>query len=113
MFIHEHHLSEGYLQKGPVDAEKSVADALKGKPVALYDVTTDPRIVYGKEAEEEGIRSMLVIPMIFRGSVIGVLRALTKTVHRTFDEDEIEFATALAEQAAVVIEYAKAFSRNR
>jgi len=106
-------LSEEYLKRGPVDDEKNVADALKGKPVALYDVTTDPRIVYRKEAEEEGIRSMLVIPMIFRGSVIGVLRALTKKAHRTFHNDEIEFATALAEQAAAVIEYAKAFSRDR
>jgi len=103
-------LSEGYLNKGAVDAEKSVADALKGKPVAIYDVTTDPRIVYRKEAEEEGIRSMLVIPMIFHGSVIGVLRVLTKKAHRTFHEDELEFATALAEEAAMVIEYAKAFS---
>jgi signal transduction protein with GAF and PtsI domain len=106
-------LSEGYLKKGPVDAEKSVSDALKGKPVALYDVTTDPRIVYRKEAEEEGVRSMLVIPMIFRGSVIGVLRVLTKRAHRMFQDDEIEFATALAEQAAMVIEYAKAFSPER
>lgn len=106
-------LSERYLNKGPVDAEKSVADALKGKPVALYDVTTDPRIVYRKEAGEEGIRSMLVIPMVFRGSVIGVLRALTKKAHRVFLENEIEFATALAEQAAVVIEYARAFPLNR
>lgn len=103
-------LSEGYLNKGPVDAEKSVADALEGKPVAIYDVTTDPRIVYRKEAEEEGIRSMLIIPMIFHGSVIGVLRVLTKKAHRAFHEDEIEFATALAEEAAMVIEYAKAFS---
>jgi len=106
-------LSEEYLRKGPVDAEKSVADALKGKPVALYDVASDPRIVYRKEAEEEGIRSMLVIPVIFRGSVIGVLRALTKHAHRIFHNDEIEFATALAEQAAAVIEYAKAFSRTK
>lgn len=103
-------LTEIYLNKGPVDAEKSVADALKGNPVAIYDVTVDPRIVYKKEAREEGICSMLVIPMIFRGSVIGVLRALTKKEHRVFSEDEIGFATALAEQAAIVIEYAKAFS---
>lgn len=53
---------------------------------------------------------MLVIPMIFHGSVIGVLRVLTKKAHRTFHEDEIEFATALAEEAAMVIEYAKVFS---
>lgn len=103
-------LTERYLNRGPVDAEKSVADALKGKAIAIYDVTADPRIGYKKEAEEEGICSILVIPMIFRGSVIGVLRALTKREHRIFNEDEIEFATSLAEQAAIVIEYAKAFS---
>lgn len=105
-------LSGRYLDKGPVDAEKSVADALKGIPVAIYDVTSDPRIVYQKEAKEEGICSMLAIPMSFRGTVIGVMRVLTKE-SRTFREDEIEFATSLAEQAAVAIEYAKVFSRGR
>lgn len=50
------------LNKRPVDAEKSVSEALKGRPVAIYDVTADPGIVYKKEAEEEGLCSMLVIP---------------------------------------------------
>ena len=104
-------LSKKYLNKGAVDAEKSVADAMSGKPVAIYDVYSDPRIVYQKEAREEGICSMLVIPMVFRGTVIGVIRILTKE-HRTFHGDEVEFATALAEQTAVAIEYAKAFSRE-
>jgi signal transduction protein with GAF and PtsI domain len=103
-------LSEKYLSRGPVDAEHTIADALKGTAVAVYDVSSDPRIVYKREAEDEGILSMLVIPMVFRGRVIGVLRALTKKDHRVFGEDEIAFATALAEQAAMVIEYARAFS---
>jgi GAF domain-containing protein len=101
-------LSERYLNKGPVDAEKSVVDAMNGLPVVIYDAPTDPRIVYKDEAREEGICSMLVIPMSFRSTVIGVIRILTK-VHRTFHDDETEFATALAEQAAIAIEYAKAF----
>jgi GAF domain-containing protein len=105
-------LSWHYLNKGPVDAEKSVAEALKGKPVAIYDVRRDARIVYREEAAAEGICSMLVIPMTFRGSAIGVLRVLTKKEHRVFNEDEIDFATALAEQAAIAIEYAKVFSVN-
>lgn len=105
-------LSDKYRKKGPVDAEKSVADALQGIPVAIYDVTSDPRIVYQKEAKQEGICSMLAIPMSFRGTVIGVMRVLTKE-HRTFHEDEIEFATALAEQAAMAMEYAKGLSQDR
>lgn len=102
-------LSQRYLGKGPVDAEKSVSEALEGKPVAIFDVPNDPRIVYKNEAREEGICSMLVIPMVFRSRVIGVLRILTKE-HRSFTGDETGFATALAEQAAIAIEYAKAFS---
>jgi GAF domain-containing protein len=104
-------LSEAYQNKGSVDAEKSVADALKGRPVAIYDVSSDPRIVYQREAKQEGVCSMLVIPMVFRGTVIGVIRILTRK-HRTFHQDEIEFATALAEQAAMAIEYTKALSRD-
>lgn len=103
-------LSERYLNKGPIDAEKSVAEALKGIPVSIYDVPTDPRIVYKEEASEEGIRSMLVVPMSFRNEVIGVIRILSKK-HRTFRQEEIDFATALSEQAAITIEYAKILSK--
>lgn len=104
-------LSKTYQNKGRVDAERSVADALQGRPVAIFDVSSDPRIVYKREAKQEGICSMLVIPMVFRGTVIGVIRILTRKP-RPFQEDEIEFATALAEQAAVAIEYAKALTRG-
>jgi GAF domain-containing protein len=50
--------------------------------------------------------------MVFRGTAIGVIRILTKE-HRTFHEDEVEFATALAEQAAIAMEYTKALSQDR
>lgn len=102
-------LSEKYLNRGPVDAEKSVAEAMKGVPVSIYDVASDPRIVYREEARQEGIHSMLVIPMIFKREVIGVVRVLSKK-HRNFNQEEIDFATALAEQAAITIEYAKVLS---
>lgn len=102
-------LSEKYLNKGSVDSERSVSEALEGKPVTIYDAPTDPRIVYKEEAKQEGICSMLVVPMVFRGDVIGVIRILTKK-HRSFTSDEVTFAEALAEQAAMAIEYAKALS---
>jgi GAF domain-containing protein len=103
-------LSPAYLSKEQVDAEKSITDALYGTPVAIYDATSDPRTVHKEEARKEGIGSILVIPMMFRGNVIGVLRVLTKGYNKTFGTDDVEFATAIAEQAAIAIEYAKAFS---
>ena len=51
-------LSEEYIDKGPVSALKSIARSLEEGPVAIYDVTDDPRIQYPKEAEKEGIASI-------------------------------------------------------
>lgn len=107
-----HGLSEKYLQRGPVDAEESISLALGGKAVAILDASTDPRIVYRDEARDEGIRSMLVVPMIVRNRIIGIMRFLTDK-HREFRQDEIDFAVALAEQGGLAIENARLFSKTR
>jgi signal transduction protein with GAF and PtsI domain len=89
-------LSEKYLQKGMVGLDKSITEALTGRPVAIYDATTDPRMQYPQEAKEEGIASLLAIPMLVKGKVIGVMRLLTPEP-RDFLMDEVEFACAVAE----------------
>ncbi|MBF0344215.1 MAG: GAF domain-containing protein [Nitrospirae bacterium] len=99
-------LSQDYLTRGTVAFEESVQSALMGKPVAIYDATNDPRIIYNKEAAQEGIKSILVVPMILYGNIIGILRLLTDE-HRVFAQDEIDFAMALAEEAAIAIEKAR------
>ncbi|MBF0608549.1 MAG: GAF domain-containing protein [Candidatus Magnetobacterium sp. LHC-1] len=96
-------LSRDYLDRGSVAFEASVQLALSGKPVAIYDATNDQRIIYNKEAAKEGIKSILVVPMMLYDEIIGVLRLLTEQ-HRAFTQDEIDFAMALAEEAAVAIE---------
>ena len=60
-------LSEKYLKKGPVDLDKSISEALSGRPVAIYDATTDPRVQYPKEAKEEGIATLVAVPIPRRG----------------------------------------------
>lgn len=99
-------LSERYLNRGPVDAEESISFALGGKPVAVADATTDPRISYRDEAKDEGIKSILVVPIVVHGKVIGILRLLTD-VFRDFAQDEIDFSVALAEQSGIAIENAR------
>jgi signal transduction protein with GAF and PtsI domain len=89
-------LSEPYLQKGPVDMDKSVTEALSGRPIAIYDAGTDPRMQYPQEAQKEGIASLLAIPMLVQGKVIGVMRLVTAE-HRDFLMDEVEFACAVVE----------------
>jgi len=84
-------LSEKYINRGPVDTEENIIEALNEKPVAIYDASTDTRLRYRKEAEEEGIKSMLTLPIVARGKVIGVLRLLTGWP-RNFTNEEISFA---------------------
>lgn len=101
-------LSEKYLNKGPVDMDKSISEALSGRPVAIYDATTDPRIQYPQEAKEEGIATMVAIPMLSKGQVIGVMRLLTSEP-REFTMDEVDFACAVAELGAQAIANAKMY----
>ncbi len=105
-------LSEEYLNKGPVDAERNVIEALKERPVAIYDVTSDERIKYKEEAREEGIKSMLTLPIVARSKVLGILRLLTSE-HRKFSQQEIDFAASLAEQCGVAIENAMMYERSK
>ncbi len=88
-------LSDKFITKGPVDAEKSVGEALRGKTVMVDDVANDPRIQYPKEHVEEGIVSLLTVPLRTRGQVIGVMRLSTGS-KREFSEQELRLIETLA-----------------
>lgn len=105
-----HGLSEKYLSRGPVDTEENIREALQTRPVAIYDVATDPRVHYQKEAFEEGIKSMLTLPIVAKGRIIGVLRLLTNTP-RQFTEDDIAFSASLAEVCGTAIENARMYEQ--
>lgn len=105
-----HGLSESYLQRGRVENEKNVEAALSGSPVSIYDVSTDDRIFYKKNMEEEGIKSLLSVPIRAGNDVIGVLRILTD-VSRCFTNSEINFAVTAAEVGGVAIRNAKTYQQ--
>jgi GAF domain-containing protein len=98
-------LSEKYLNKGKVSADKSIAAALRGIPVVIKDAAKDSGVQYRKEKEEEGIVSILCVPIKAKEEVIGVLR-LYSAVPREFSEDEILLVTALAHQGGLAIQNA-------
>ncbi len=83
-------LSRTFLDKGPVDAERSVAEALDGNVVVVPDCSSDERVQYRQAFIDEGIASMLTVPLETRGQVIGVMRLMTADT-REFTEEEIEF----------------------
>ena len=52
-------LSDWYVRKGPVSVDKSISEALDDKPIAVLDATEDERVQYRKQAQKEGIASIL------------------------------------------------------
>lgn len=100
--VASHGLSQRFLDKGPVDAERSVAVALAGEVVAIVDCRTDPRIQYPEAHLEEGIASALTVPLSTRGQVIGVIRLYSRTP-RHFTPLELEILQVVASFCASAV----------
>jgi GAF domain-containing protein len=105
-------LTDHYVRKGPVSADKSISDTLQGKPVIIEDAVSDPRVQYPLEAKEEGIASIVSLPVILRDRVVGVLRLYTSTPCR-FTRDDIDFLSAIAVQSGLAIDNAKVYGHAK
>jgi signal transduction protein with GAF and PtsI domain len=101
-------LSEGYVRKGPVLVKESGLDqhALQGKTVWLENAQTDKDFQYQDKAQAEGIRSVLVVPLMLGSKAIGVLRVYSIEI-RKFDDDEVRFLEAAANLSAIALENAR------
>ena len=101
-------LSDWYVRKGPVSADKSISEALEGKAVAVLDATEDERVQYREQAEKEGIASILSVPMMLREESIGVIRVYTAEPYH-FTMDDMYFVGAVANLGAIALENARLY----
>ena len=99
-------LSEEYINKGPVSALRSIAQSLDEGPVAIYDVMDDPRIQYPEEARKEGIASLLSVPIVVGGNLMGAMRVYTANPWE-FTLEDVNFVQALAQLAGAAISMAR------
>ena len=105
-------LSDEYLNKGPLSALKSITQSLEQGPVAIFDVTDDPRIQYPEAAKKERISSILSVPIIWQTNVIGALRVYTATPWEFILED-VNFVQALAQIAGMAIEMSRLYQGQK
>ena len=101
-------LTDWYVRKGPVSADKSISEALEGKPVAILDATEDHRIQYREQAKKEGIASVLSVPMMLREDIIGVIRVYTAE-RQQFTIDDMYFVGGVANLGAIALENARLY----
>jgi predicted Fe-Mo cluster-binding NifX family protein/putative methionine-R-sulfoxide reductase with GAF domain len=97
-------LSGEYIDKGPVSALRSIASSLQDRqPVAIYDVTDDPRIQYPEAAIKEGISSILSTPIIIGDQLVGCLRVYTAEPWE-FTLNDVNFVQAVAQVVGMGME---------
>jgi len=101
-------LSEAYLRKGPLNADKSIAETLNGKIVLIHDTSNDSRVQYPEEAKREGIVSVLSVPMTVKGQILGVLR-IYASEQRDFSDDEYKLISGLADMGGIAIDNARMY----
>jgi len=96
----------------PVDASIAGWIVTERKPVNIPDASQDPRH-YKQVSKSTKVKtkSLLGVPLIAKGQVIGVLEAINKFSGQFSDEDQ-ELLMALGAQAAIAIENAKLFQQS-
>ncbi|HID89511.1 MAG TPA: GAF domain-containing protein [Anaerolineae bacterium] len=101
-------LGPAYRNCPPLKVGEGIAGqvARAGEPIAVVDVRADPRCRYPDVAREEGLRSLLCVPLRVRDRVIGVFNCYTGTPH-IFTPQEIGLFQTLANQTALAIENAR------
>jgi GAF domain-containing protein len=95
--------SREFLDKGPLNALLSIVQRPEDGPVAVYDVSDDPRIQYPEAASKEGIVSILAVPIVIQGKLIGTLRVYTAD-HWEFTLNDLNLVQALAQIAGMSID---------
>jgi signal transduction histidine kinase len=95
------------------DTPALVKEAIATKaPVVALDVQTDPRTLDPQFYRRQGFISYLGVPFVMKGQILGVLVCLTRE-ERHFPSSDIDFLSALANQAAVAIHNSQLFERTR
>ncbi len=95
-------LSETYRSKGVVSPSKSLGETIDKTPVIIRDISTDPRIQFREAAIQEGIRSIVGLPLTAGSALVGALRVyFGKT--REFSVNEIELLKAFSRQAGLAL----------
>jgi len=80
------------------------------KPFLCNDITSDDRL-RGLKIEKSGIYSILSVPMILRGKLIGVINLFNKQPGIQFTEDDQKLMCIIATQVASFLANARSFEK--
>ena len=105
--------SRAYIKKPNLRLGESLAGraVAEGKPVSVLDVKRASTYRYPDIAKAEGLCSLVCVPMVIKGRIIGVLNCYTSRPHH-FTDEEVSLLSALASHAAIAIENSQLHVRS-
>jgi len=99
-------LSDRFVKKGPLSADKSLSQAQEGKPMQVLNAAEDKNTQYRWHMKKEGIASILAVPVVFENEAIGMMRIYTAEP-RQFSEEETGFVEGVASLGALALQKAR------
>lgn len=82
------------------------------RPILVPDIDHEPRLAYGAELSAQGIRTLLLVPLLLEDEATGWL-SLQSTATNSYRPEEIELAQALAQQVALAMQLAHFAEQRR
>ena len=105
----EEAINNGAVQCAKIGIGEGIAGTvfLERKPIITNLGSADPRFIVKEVLSNT--KSLLCVPLIAKGEVIGVINITNKKHGRLFNQKDLEFITSLANQAAIAIDNAKLY----
>ncbi len=105
----EEAINNGAVQCAKIAVGEGIAGTvfLERKPIITNLGSADPRFIVKEVLSNT--KSLLCVPLIAKGEVIGVINITNKKHDKLFNQKDLEFITSLANQAAIAIDNAKLY----
>ena len=105
----EEAINNGAVQCAKIAIGEGIAGTvfLERKPIITNLGSADPRFIVKEFISNT--KSLLCVPLIAKGEVIGVINITNKKHNKLFNQKDLEFITSLANQAAIAIDNAKLY----
>jgi len=106
--VASHGLSDKFLEMRRGINTQTTSRALKGELVIVSDTAADKWVEFRREMKKEGIKAMIVTPIMAREKVIGVMQ-IYSAEYTEFPSDVLVMIEALAHQGGLAIQNASMY----
>jgi len=86
------------------------AAAQSAQPIVVENVSADP-IFRSTLLRPEGLQSVLIVPLMAKGEIVGTLGVGTRLVHH-FPPDEVDLLRAIGDQVSMAVENTRLYERE-